>query len=202
MITISVWSDYVCPWCYIGLTEVERLKSRWNFTIDWRPYLLRADTPEEGSPLPDHVKTFLANPNNPLVTRAKSLGLTMVLDRLIVPSTRRAHQAAAWAKTQGRFEPMHHALLQRYWTRGENIHEWSVLRAAATEVGLDADELQRAVESKAFVPVLQAGLDEAATMGVTAVPTFVVDNQFAVQGAQTGDVFERIFTRLGHAPSK
>lgn len=198
--TITVWSDYVCPWCYVGLAEVERLRPRYDFTIDWRPFLLRPETPDEGLPLPDRVKAFIANPDNPLSARARALGITLVLDRPIVPSTRRAHQAAEWARTQGRFDALHHALLKRYWTHGENLHEWSTLRAAAADAGLDGGALQQAVESKAFVAPMQAALDAASELGVHAVPTFIVGGKFAIQGAQDVSVFARAFEQLGATP--
>ena len=54
--TITVWSDYVCPWCYVGLTEVENLRSTWDFTIEWKPFLLRPETPDEGMELPAYIR--------------------------------------------------------------------------------------------------------------------------------------------------
>lgn len=142
----------------------------------------------------------MANPNNPLTTRAKAMGLTMVFDRELIPSTRRAHQAAEFARSKGRFEPFHHSVLDRYWTKGENLHEWSVLRAAAADAGLDGDELQREVESGKWKPVMEAGLAAASELGVHAVPTFIVGNRFVIQGAQESRVFAHALERLGFAP--
>lgn len=142
----------------------------------------------------------MANPNNPLTTRAKAMGLTMVFDRELIPSTRRAHQAAEYARSKGTFDPFHHSVLERYWTKGENLHDWSVLRAAAADAGLDGDELQREVESGAWKPVMEAGLAAASELGVHAVPTFIVGNKFVIQGAQDSQVFASAFERLGFGP--
>ena len=142
----------------------------------------------------------MANPNNPLASRAKAMGLTMKFDRQIVPSTRRAHQAAEWSRSKGAFEAFHHGLLERYWVRGEDLHDFAVLRAAAVDAGLDGDELQREVESGRFVATMQAGLDAAHELGVHAVPTFIVGDRFVIEGAQDGKVFAHAFEKLGFAP--
>jgi predicted DsbA family dithiol-disulfide isomerase len=128
------------------------------------------------------------------------MGLTMVTNREVIPSTRRAHQAAEWARSQGRFEPFHHGLLERYWVRGEDLHDFGVLRAAAVDAGLDGEVLEREVASGRWKAPMEAGLAAAQEVGVTAVPTFIIGNRFVVQGAQDGRVFAQAFERLGFAP--
>ncbi|MCU0696898.1 MAG: DsbA family protein [Myxococcaceae bacterium] len=184
----------------MGLGEVERLKQTWDFTVDWRPFLLRPGTPDEGLPLPERIRAYMADPNNPLSTRARAMGLTMVTTRDVIPSTRRAHQAAEWARSQGRFDPFHHAVLERYWVRGENIHDFQVLRAAAVDAGLDGETLEREVASGRWKDAMEAGLAAAHEVGVNAVPTFIVGDRFVIQGAQDGRVFAQAFERLGHTP--
>lgn len=139
----------------------------------------------------------MAKPNNPLVTRAKAMGLTMQFERPLIPSTRRAHQAAEFARSQGRFERFHHSLLERYWARGEDLHDWQVLRAAAADAGLDGEVLQREVEGGAWKKPMEDALAAARELGVNAVPTFIVADRFVIQGAQEGRVFEHAFERLG-----
>jgi predicted DsbA family dithiol-disulfide isomerase len=162
--------------------------------------LLRPETPDEGLPLPERIRTYMADPNNPLSTRARQMGLTMVTNRDVIPSTRRAHQAAEWARSQGRFDPFHHALLERYWVRGENLHDFAVLRAAAADAGLDGAVLEHEVASGRWRAPMEAGLAAAQEVGVTAVPTFIIGNRFVVQGAQDGRVFAQAFERLGFSP--
>lgn len=160
---------------------------------------MRPDTPEEGSPLPEYIKAYHARPDNPLESRARAMGLPMNFNRAIIPSTRRAHEAAEWARSQNRFERFHHSVLERYWVKAEDIHDWAVLRAAAADAGLDGEALEREVSSGAWASVMQAGLDAAKELGVHAVPTFIVGNRFVIQGAQEGRVFEHAFERLGFA---
>jgi predicted DsbA family dithiol-disulfide isomerase len=147
-------------------------------------------------PLPAYVRERMKDPNNPLKLRAEREGLKMVR-REIVPSTRRAHEAAEFARAHGRLGPMHASLLRRYWTEAEDLYALATLRAAAEESGLDPDELERAIESGAFRGAVEAGVREARELGISAVPTFVFDGRLAVQGAQELPVFRQAMERLG-----
>lgn len=168
-------------------------------TLDWRPFLLRPDAPEDGWPLPAHIRARMGAPDNPLTARAKALGLALV-EREHIPNSRRAHECTEFARAQGKLAAFHHAVLERYWARGEDLHDWGVLRAAAEEAGLDADAMQREVDAGQWRAAMQAGLDEAAEVGVHAVPTFIVGNRFVIQGAQDAAVFRHAFAKLGVTP--
>jgi predicted DsbA family dithiol-disulfide isomerase len=172
------------------------LKKEYGLRLDWRPFLLRPNAPEEGWPLPEHIRARLGSPDNPLTSRAKALGLTLV-ERAHIPNSRRAHECTEFARKHGKLDAFHANVLERYWSRGEDLHEWSVLRAAAVDAGLDADAMQREVDAGQWRAVTQAALDEAGEVGVQAVPTFVVENRFVIQGAQSADVFRHAFSKLG-----
>jgi predicted DsbA family dithiol-disulfide isomerase len=150
-------------------------------------------------PLPDYVREKQKDPNNPLKARAKALGLTM-LDREFLPSTRRAHEAAEFARERGRLEPMHAALLRRYWTHGEDLYKMETLRGAATDAGLDPDELQQAIEAGTYKKAVEAAVAEARALGVRAVPFFVIREELAVEGAQELRVFKSAMQQLGISP--
>ncbi len=137
----------------------------------------------------------MANPENPLFLRAKALGLKIVT-RDVTPSTRRAHQCTEYARSKGQLEAFHHGVLERYWSHGDDLHDWAVLRSVATAVGLDADEMQAEVEAGKWKAVMDEGLAAGAEVGVTAVPTFIVGNRFVIQGAQEARVFRQAFERL------
>ncbi len=194
-ISIIAWSDYVCPWCYLGQGELMTLKNDYEFEIDWQPFLLRPETTDAGWELPEQFKRRRNSPDNPLAVRAKALGLTLV-ERDLIPPTRRAHQATEFARDQGKLEPFHAALLERYWARGANINDVTLLKEVASEVGLDADELGVALEARTYESRVQASIDEAHHLGVDGVPFFVIGQKFAVQGAQPAAVFRQAFERL------
>jgi predicted DsbA family dithiol-disulfide isomerase len=127
------------------------------------------------------------------------LGLT-IKHRLHVPNSRKAHEATEYARSKGRLAGFHHAVLERYWSRGEDISDWAVLADAATAAGLDPVELKAEVESGRWKQEMLAGVEAAHELGINAVPTFVVGNQFVIQGAQDARVFRQAFERLGHKP--
>lgn len=176
--------------------EVEKARRDLEVQLVPKAFYLRPDTPPEGSPLPAHLRTFLKDPHNPLKRRAAGLGLAMA-DHDVIPSTRRAHQAAKWAKSLGREDALHEQLLRHYWTLGEDIGQWPALRAAAQDAGLDADQLQAAVESGAFQRGVEEDLEEGAALGVHAVPTYVIADRYVIQGAQDAAVFRQTFEQLG-----
>lgn len=155
--------------------------------------------PEEGAPLPEYIKAKIRDPNFPLNARAAALGIT-IKHREHTPNTRRAHMCTEYARSHGKLAEFHHAVLEKYWSHAADIHDWAVLREAAAASGLNADELQAEVEAGKWKDVMEAGLQAAAEVGVTAVPTFIVGNRFAIQGAQEARVFRMAFERLGFKP--
>lgn len=167
--------------------------------MEWEPFFLRPETPPEGIPLPDSYRERAKDPNNPLKLRAAAAGLKMA-DRTRIPSTRRAHEAAEFARDQGKLAPLHAALLRRYWSEGQDLYAWDTLRGAAVEAGLDPDALQSAIEEGRYRERVERGVEEAHALGIHAVPTFIVANQFAIQGAQEYPVFEEAMRRLGAKP--
>lgn len=138
-------------------------------------------------------------PDNPLKLRAKALGIQLV-ERERVPSSRRAHECTEYARADGKLEPFHAAVLRAYWSEGKDLHEWSVLEAAATEAELDAPAMREAVEAGRWKEAVDERVAEARELGIDAVPTFVFADRFAVQGAQTLDVLEQVMRKLGATP--
>ncbi len=198
-VTIRVWSDYVCPWCYVGLVEAEKLHRQYDVVLDWQPFELRPDAPEEGWAIPAHIRARMAAPDNPLRRRAAELGLTLA-EREWIPSSRRAHECTELARAERRLEPFHAAVLQAYWSEGKDIHDWAVLEAAATSAGLDAAAMRAAVEAGRFAAAVDERVGAAHERGIHAVPTFVVDDRLVIQGAQTLPVFQQALAQLGVAP--
>jgi predicted DsbA family dithiol-disulfide isomerase len=114
-----------------------------------------------------------------------------------VPNSRKAHEATEYARSKGKLAEFHHAVLERYWSQGEDISDWEVLKGAATAAGLDGAEMQAEVEAGKWKQDVLAGVEAAHEIGINAVPTFIVGGQFAIQGAQDARVFRQAFERLG-----
>ena len=155
--------------------------------------------PEDGWTLPPEIRARVSSPNNPLKARARELGLTMV-ERERIPSPRRAHECTEYARTHGRLEPFHAALLRAYWSEGKDLHDWDVLGAAAQQASLDADDMRSEVESGALRDAVDERIRGAQELGIHAVPTFLVADRIVIQGAQSLDVFRRAMQQLGVKP--
>jgi predicted DsbA family dithiol-disulfide isomerase len=179
--------------------EVEKLRREFEVQVEWLPYFLRPETPPEGLPLPAYVRERMKDPNNPLELRARAAGLKMV-QRELIPSTRRAHEATEFARAHGQLETVHAALLRRYWSEGQDLWAWDTLRGAVQEAGLDPDALQRALEEGRYRTTVEDSIREAQTLGVNAVPTFLLGERFVIQGAQEYRVFRQAMERLGAKP--
>jgi predicted DsbA family dithiol-disulfide isomerase len=175
--------------------EIEKVKSEFSLQIEWRPFMLRPNAPEEGWELPPHIKQQIKSPNNPLQARAKSLGIEMK-QRERIPSTRRAHEATEYARSKGKIDDFHHTLLRRYWSEGEDLHDWATLRAAALDAGLDADEMQSEVSAGKWKSAVDTFLQEAAMSQVNSVPMFVVNGRYGIPGAQNAETFRQVFRKM------
>lgn len=190
-LSIVVYSDYVCPWCYVGQAVVDRLAAERPMSVDWRPFFLRPDTPPEGLRLSAEVRARMGQAHDRLRAMATDAGLDMVFPD-VVPNTRRALEATEYARVEGRLEPFHRAVAHRYYGAGLDVSDWSVLGSAATEVGLDAAEMRREVDAGAFGVALDEAIAEARAIGVTAVPTYVLDGRYAIVGAQPIEAFHEV----------
>ena len=137
----------------------------------------------------------MSQPDNPLKARAKALGLTLV-ERDVIPPTRKAHQCTEYARSKGALGPFHAALIERYWAQGENLNDWACLEGAAAQVGLDAAQMRQQVEAGDWQHAMDEGLEAARQLGINAVPTFIVGNKFVIQGAQDAQVFRQAFDKL------
>lgn len=194
-LTLTIFSDYMCPWCYVGQGVVERLKSEYALEVDWQPFYLRPDTPPEGMDLPAYILEKVASTTNRLRSMANAYGMDFVhVMRLF--NTRRAHEATEYAREQGKLDAFHRVVFNKVYGLGQDISTWDVLRAAATEIGLDADEMQRQVESGVYTAQVQAQVDRAHAIGVTGVPMYVLNNRYAIVGSQPYEVFKQTIAKL------
>jgi len=119
---------------------------------------------------------------------ARVNGMEMVTPSRI-PNTRLAHEATEYAREQGKGEDFHRIVFRKYYDEGRDIGCWEVLRAVSQEAGLDADEMQRVVELGQYTVAVNALVQEAYQIGVTGVPTYVLNDRYAIVGAQPYEVF-------------
>ncbi len=174
---------------------VERLKREREVEVEWKPFLLRPDTPPEGRRLSPQLRARLAGANERLKQMAQAAGLEMVQPE-VIPNSRRALEATEYARHQGRHENFHRVVFRQFYGEGRDINDWKVLRAAASEVGLDPEEIQHETERGTYHETVEAQIAEAYALGITGVPTYVLNDKYAIVGAQPYDVFQRVVARL------
>jgi predicted DsbA family dithiol-disulfide isomerase len=158
----------------------------------WRAFELRPEPVPTLDPKGDYLERAWNASVYPLAER---LGMKMKLPPL-QPRSRLAHEAAHWARTQGRFDDYHAAVFRAFFERGENIGDIELLASLAVELGLDADSLHAALEKHEFEKSVLEDEQEAARIGVSGVPAFVADRKAALSGVQSAETLQRLIQHV------
>lgn len=166
----------------------ELLKSERDVEVVWRAFELRPEPVPTLDPRGDYLQRVWTSSVYPLAER---LGVTMRLPP-VQPRSRRAHEAAHWARSRGQFERMNAAVFRAFFERGEDIGDAEVLVSLAAGLGLDGEALRRALESREFEPGVLADEREAEELGVGGVPAFVADRRAALSGVQPVESLRRL----------
>jgi len=175
---------------------VDLLKAEYKVDVEWRPYYLRTDTPPEGLDLPDYILRARANGSEErLQSMANMHGMEFKSTERIY-NTRIAHEAAEYAREHGMGLEFHRVVFRQVYADGQDISKWDVLRSAAEEVGLDADDMQSVVDGGKYTAEIAAQVLKAQEIGVTGVPTYVINDRYAVVGAQSYEVFKRALGKI------
>lgn len=198
MITLEVFSDYVCPFCRLAEPALHQLLAeRTDVNVIWRSFELRPNTVPPLDPNAEYLQRVWEASVLPL---AAKLGVTMKLPP-VQPRTRRTHEAAHWARSIGRFDEYHSALLAAFFERGENIGEVDTLVALAGSLGMPGDALRRALVAREFEQVVIDDEENARHTDVGSVPAFVAEGRFGVIGVQPVEVLRELVDRAREANS-
>jgi predicted DsbA family dithiol-disulfide isomerase len=200
-ITIDIVSDVVCPWCYLGKARLELaiadIQDKIGVEVNWRPYRLNPDYPPEGV---DQMKTLekklggaerVAAAHQTLTKLGKEVGIDFHFDAIkIGPNTLDAHRLVHWAGIEDREtqDKVVTALFKANFEEGRNVGDRAVLLCIAEKAGLDRSVIASLLSSEADQSLIVAEIEAAQKIGVTGVPFFIFDQQYAVSGAQTPDV--------------
>ena len=216
-VTVEVWSDVVCPWCYIGkrkfasgLARVEAELAEAGvdvaFDVSYHPYQLDPTAaPGVAGPVidayakkfggPERAEAIIANVSE----RAAEVGLDFRMDRALRANTLLAHRLIWMAGQPGSpvaQDAMKERLLRAYFHDGVNIGDPDVLADCAAEVGCDRDEIHEFLASGRGTDEVRAELDHASDNGITAVPTYVVNGRWAIPGAQEPETFAQVLRKM------
>jgi predicted DsbA family dithiol-disulfide isomerase len=196
-IRLRIVSDYICPWCYIGLTRVEKLREEFDIELEVGAFELRPGIPPEGMSREEVSRGRVYPPGylENLRATAAEAGIEMKRPAL-VPNTRKAHEATEFAKEHNLLWEIHRALFHAYFEQERNIGDVDVLCDVADGIGLDAGELRLALAEGRYAAEVDEQLAWARAAGVTGVPTVVFSEKFAVVGAQDYAVFRDVASRV------
>ena len=205
MIRLDIFSDPVCPWCYIGKANLDRaLEAHADhpFRIEWHPFQLNPDMPPEGVDKHDYLaakfgEDRLVQMHLRLKEASRAAGAEIDPDTpRRMPNTLDAHRLIHWAGLEGRQTAVVSAIMRAYWREGRDIGNAGVLADIAAAAGMDRAVTARLLASDADADDIRARDADARAKGVTAVPTFLIAQQYVVSGAQPPDVWGRVIEEL------
>ncbi|MBY7142227.1 DsbA family oxidoreductase [Virgibacillus sp. NKC19-3] len=205
---IEVWSDFVCPFCYIGKRRLEKaiedFPQKDDVTIEYKSYELDPNAEvNPGLNMHEYLATKKGmsveqakNMNESLGEQAAEVGLTYNFDTMQHTNTFDAHRVAQYATGQGKGKEMTERLLHAYFTESKLISDHETLTALAEEVGLNGDEVTALLEVNNYANHVRGDEEQAREIGVQGVPFFVFNEKYAVSGAQPAEVFTEVLEQV------
>lgn len=200
---VEIWSDVMCPFCYIGKRKFEQSLKTSDFNdaieIEWKSYQLNPDLVTDPSiRLEDYLSKIKGmsveqakQANKQITEMAKSEGLEFNLDTSIIANSMKAHQLIHFAKKHNKQNEAEEVLFRSYFTDSKNIDDDAVLQDLITELNLDPKEFEKALKDEELVDEVKMDIHEARQLGVQGVPFFVYDRKYAISGAQPLELFEQ-----------
>lgn len=201
-LTIEIWSDVACPFCYIGKANFEKALAAFpdkeHVAVVWKSFILDPTLPD----LTD--KTLISSLSEKkgmsieqtvqMTARVHEMalgsGIEMDFDKALPVNTFHAHRVLQKAKKLGKGSEMKERLFKAYFTEGVNIADHKVLEKLAAEVGISGEDVHTALTESAFADAVNADVQEARSFGISGVPYFVIDRKYGISGAQPVQTFD------------
>jgi len=209
MTRLDIFSDPVCPWCYIGKVLLDRALEAHpahDFVIEWQPFQLNPDLPREGVDRASYLeakfggKARAAQVYARIEEAAQAAGLVIDFAAMKrMPNTLDAHRLIHWAGLEGRQAAMVAALFAAFFRDGRDIGDAATLADLAGGVGMDPAVVARLLASDADRAEIAARDGHARERGVNAVPTYLIANQYVLSGAQPVDLWGQVIAELAAA---
>lgn len=198
---VEVWSDYVCPFCYIGKRRMEEAINHLDFKseieIEFKSFELNPNAPKSYA---GNINELIAkkygipvsqakSSNDQIVAQAKAIGLNYDFDEMKPTNTFDAHRLAHYASEQGRQDVLSERLLRAYFIEGKDLSNFEVLASLAKEVGLDYDNAIGILKSDQYHDAVRKDESDARKLNISGVPYFVINGKYVISGAQPTAVF-------------
>jgi protein disulfide-isomerase len=198
---IEIWSDILCPFCYIGKRKLEKALETFEgkefLEIDWRSYQLDPDaTSQPNTDVYDYLakrkgqtRDWSVKMHEQVANTAKQEGLDYNFEKAIIANSYNAHRLIHLAKKYKLGDQAEETIFKAYFTEGKDIANKTTLIAIGKEIGLKEEEINEVLNSDKYGAEVRADIEEAQNIGVRGVPFFVMDSAYAVSGAQPVEVF-------------
>lgn len=211
---IEIWSDIVCPFCYIGKRRLEKALAKFpnkeEIEIEWKSFQLNPE--EKTNPSISTTENLAKNKGwslaqakeagNYVTDIAAQEGLTFDFDKSVVANTLNGHRMIHFAQAHGKGSEMKERLLKAYFTDGLNVDDPTTLKNIALELGLDAGDAQAVLDSNSYLEAVNQDIYESRLVGVRGVPFFVLDRKYGISGAQADEVFDSTLEKAWNEFSK
>jgi len=192
--SVTLFSDFICPYCYVGERAAESALDALGLSLDWRGYEIHPEIPPEGVPAEALMRMGLGARWRGIESFAAQAGVPVVRPPLL-PSSRLALEGAEMARREGRLGAYRARIFGAYFTEGADIGNPSVLCDLAAEAGLDRTRFEAAVLGRRFREAVDRHREEGEDLLVTGVPTFFLHG-VPVVGAQSPDAYRQAFARI------
>lgn len=201
-VKIEIWSDIVCPFCFVGKRKLEQAIKNQNaedkVEIIWHSFQLDPDFPADkaypsaqylserkGYPI-DQVKAM----SNQLAENGKGYGIDFQFDKALIFNTFNAHRLIQWSKTENKSDALKEAMTVAYFTDGTNLTKEENLLAVAKSVGLSAEKAKSILASEEYSEEVRMDIYQAQQLSIRGVPYFLINEKTIISGAQADEVFE------------
>jgi predicted DsbA family dithiol-disulfide isomerase len=206
MLTVDVISDVICPWCFIGKRRLEEALNGRPASVRWHPFQLNPEMPREGIERKSYrIRKFGSWERSQeldaqVAAAGRGEGIAFNFDRQVrTPNTLDAHRIIWLAGERGAQDAVVEALFVAYFTDGRDVSDRATLAGIAAGVGLDRAEVDELLAGDRGLDVVRAGEGQARRLGVSGVPSFVVNGEITLSGAQPPMLFLQAFEQAGEA---
>ncbi len=194
MLKVKIFSDYACPFCYLGACLMNKLREDGiEYEVEWIPFELDPNAPLEGSDLykiysEDYVNSSL----NMLSNMGKEYGIEFN-NKNGKYNTLRAHLGGYYAKEKGKYEEYLMAMFKAYFADGINLGHKDEVNKIAENIGLDIDEMNKAIDSGKYTEAYETAKKQAQEYKIQSVPAFIIDDRRKISGIREYKLFKQEF---------
>ena len=205
---IQIWSDIMCPYCYIGKRRIEGALAQFEHKdaveIEWKSFQLDSNfVASEDDDMVEHLATkyqkdkkWAQEMMDSMTENAKNSGLDFHFEKAIMANSFNAHRLLHLAKKHNKSDELEELLFKAYLTDGKNINNLDTLSELGIKAGIEKNEIETVLHSDAYAEAVKQDIEMAQNVGVQGVPFFVFDNKYAVSGAQHIETFVKTLEKV------